>query len=154
MAPTYTYRLANPQLAEHRSFGTRMKQFWQRTTDGMELNQLWNQFRIDTRTSYRLYSRGIDYTCQKGVNEGRHWHAVSMQLFWAILEKLSPARRVLLLFAFLLLLFTPELSWTTKEGTPPHRRRSPVLGRPADVLVADAGSRRSRCHEARARDRA
>jgi sigma-B regulation protein RsbU (phosphoserine phosphatase) len=117
MAPTYTYRLANPQLAEHRSFGTRMKQFWQRTTDGMELNQLWNQFRIDTRTSYRLYSRGIDYTCQKGVNEGRHWHAVSMQLFWAILEKLSPARRVLLLFAFLLLLFTPELSWTTKEGT-------------------------------------
>jgi phosphoserine phosphatase RsbU/P len=117
MAPTYTYRLANPQTAGHRSFGTRMKRFWQRTTDGLELNQLWNQFRIDTRTSYRLYSRGIDYTCRKGVNEGRHWQAVSTQLFWAILEKLSPARRVLLLFAFLLLLFTPELSWTTKEGT-------------------------------------
>jgi phosphoserine phosphatase RsbU/P len=119
MARTYTYRLANPQPAEHRSFGTRMKQFWQRTTDGLELHQLWKQFRIDTRTSYRLYSRGIDYTCRKGVNEGRHWQAVSTQLFWAILEKLSPARRVLLLFAFLLLLFTPELSWTTTAGT--HR---------------------------------
>jgi phosphoserine phosphatase RsbU/P len=117
MASTYPYRLANPQPSGHRSFGTRIKQFWRRTTDGLELNQLWNQFRIDTRTSYRLYSRGIDYTCRKGVNEGRHWQAVSTQLFWAILEKLSPARRVLLLFAFLLLLFTPELSWTTKEGT-------------------------------------
>jgi len=119
MAPTYADRLANPQPVGHRSFGTRMKQFWQRTTDGLELNQLWNQFRIDTRTSYRLYSRGIDYTCRKGVNERRHWQAVSTQLFWAILEKLSPARRVLLLLALLLLVLTPVLSWTTTTGT--HR---------------------------------
>src|SRR5688500_20284326 len=104
MAPTYTDRLANPQPVRHWSFGTRMKQFWQRTTGGLELNQLWNQFRIDTRTSYRLYSRGIDYS-RKGVKRERHWPAVATQLFWAILEKLSPARRVLLLFAFLLLLF-------------------------------------------------
>jgi hypothetical protein len=92
-----------------------MKQFWQRTTDGLELNQLWNQFRIDTRTSYRLYSRGIDYTRRKGVKEGRHWQAVSKQLFWAILEKLSPARRVVLLLALILLFITPDLSWTAKE---------------------------------------
>jgi len=78
MAPTF--QLANPQPAGHQSFGTRLKQFWQRTTDGLELNQLWNQFRIDTRTSYRLYSRGIDYTCRTGVKEGRHWQAVSKQL--------------------------------------------------------------------------
>ena len=26
----------------HRSVGTRMNQFWQRATDGLELNQLWN----------------------------------------------------------------------------------------------------------------
>jgi serine phosphatase RsbU (regulator of sigma subunit) len=95
-----------------------MNQFWQRATDGLKLNQLWNQFRIDTRTSYRLYSRGIDYT-RKGVKDGKHWQAVSTQIFWAILEKLSPARRVLLLLAFLLLFLTPELSWTTKGGT--HR---------------------------------
>ena len=103
----------------HRTFGTRLNQFWHRVTDGLELNQLWNQFRTDTRTSYRLYSRGIDYPSGKGLKEGRHWQSVSAQLFWAILEKLSPARRVLLLFAFLLLIFTPELSWTTKEGA--HR---------------------------------
>jgi phosphoserine phosphatase RsbU/P len=119
MAMASTYPRANKVPAGHRSFGTRMKQFWQRTTDGLELHQLWNQFRIDTRTSYRLYSRGIDYTCRKGVNEGKHWQAVSTQLFWAILEKLSPARRVLLLLALLLLVLTPVLSWTTTTGT--HR---------------------------------
>jgi len=101
------------------SFGAGMKQFWQRTTDGLELNQLWNQFRTDTRTSYRLYSRGINYPSRKELKEGKHWQSVSAQLFWAILEKLSPARRVLLLVAFLLLIFTPELSWTTRDG--PHR---------------------------------
>jgi sigma-B regulation protein RsbU (phosphoserine phosphatase) len=100
-------------------FGARMKQFWQRTTDGLELNQLWNQFRTDTRTSYRLYSRGINYPSVKEFEEGKRWGSVSAQLFWAILEKLSPARRVLLLLAFLLLIFTPELSWTTRGV--PHR---------------------------------
>jgi phosphoserine phosphatase RsbU/P len=101
------------------SFGAGIKQFWQRTTDGLELNQLWNQFRTDTRSSYRLYSRGINYPSRKEFEQGKRWGSVSAQLFWAIFEKLSPARRVLLLLAFLLLIFTPELSWTMR-GTP-HR---------------------------------
>jgi hypothetical protein len=94
-----------------------MSQFWRRVTDGLELNQLWNQFRADARASYRLYSREVDSTPQEGVKKGGHWWKVSKQLFWAILEKLSPARRVLLLLALLLILFNPELSWSTKEGT-------------------------------------
>jgi len=94
-----------------------MNQFWQRVTNGLELNQLWNQFRTDARASYRLYSREIDSTPKEGVKTGRHWWEVSKQFFWAILEKLSPARRVLLLVALLMILFNPELSWSTKEGT-------------------------------------
>jgi phosphoserine phosphatase RsbU/P len=31
--------------------------------------------------------------------EGKRWWGVAKQFFWAILEKLSPARRVLLLAA-------------------------------------------------------
>ena len=85
MAMPSTYPGANKLPAGRRSVGTRINQFWQRTTDGLELNQLWNQFRIDTRTSYRL-------------------------------EKLSPARRVLLLLAPLLLVLPPVLSWTTTTG--------------------------------------
>jgi hypothetical protein len=32
------------------------KQFWQRVTEGIELNQLWSQFRKDAHSSYRLYA--------------------------------------------------------------------------------------------------
>jgi phosphoserine phosphatase RsbU/P len=92
-------------------------QFWRRVTDGLELNQLWNQFRMDARSSYRLYSKDIDANRAEGSPRRRHWWSVTKQLFWAILEKLSPARRVLLLLALLLIIVNPELSWTSKGGT-------------------------------------
>ena len=99
------------------SFRVQVEQFWRRVTDGLELNQLWSQFQADARASYRLYSYGIDSTRKEGVRRGRHWLEVSKQFFWAILEKLSPARRVLLLVALLMVIFNPELQWTSKEGT-------------------------------------
>jgi phosphoserine phosphatase RsbU/P len=93
------------------------EQFWRRVTDGLELNQLWNQFRMDARSSYRLYSKDIDANRAEETPRRRHWWSVTKQLFWAILEKLSPARRVLLLLALLLIIVNPELSWTAKGGT-------------------------------------
>jgi sigma-B regulation protein RsbU (phosphoserine phosphatase) len=93
------------------------QQFWRRVTDGLELNQLWSQFQADARASYRLYARDIDSSRKQGVRPGRHWWEVTKQFFWAILEKLSPARRVLLLLALLMIILNPELQWTTKEGT-------------------------------------
>jgi serine phosphatase RsbU (regulator of sigma subunit) len=94
-----------------------MEQFWRRVTDGLELNQLWNQFQTDARSSYRLYSKDIDASRPDAMPKRKQWWGVAKQLFWAILEKLSPARRVLLLVALLLMILNPELSWTTKEGT-------------------------------------
>jgi len=82
----------------------------------MELNQLWEQFRTDARASYGLYSREIDVTQKEGVRRGRHFSGVARQFFWAILEKLSPARRVLLLISLALMVFNPEFSWTTNGG--------------------------------------
>lgn len=99
------------------SVRVRAEQFWRRVTDGLELNQLWSQFQADARASYRLYAREIDSSRKQGVRRGRHWWGITKQFFWAILEKLSPARRVLLLLALLMLIFNPELQWTTKEGT-------------------------------------
>ncbi len=86
-------------------------------TDGLELNQLWNQFRAEARTSYGLYAREIDSTPKAGVRQGRRWLDLAKQFFWAILDKLSPARRILLLLALLMIVLNPEVSWTTKEGT-------------------------------------
>jgi sigma-B regulation protein RsbU (phosphoserine phosphatase) len=108
---------ANPQPAGRPSPGGRVNRFWQRVTNGMELNQLWDQFRTDARASYGLYSREIDATPKEGVRRGRHFWGVAKQFFWAILEKLSPARRVLLLVALALMIFNPEFSWTT-NGSP------------------------------------
>jgi hypothetical protein len=75
---------ASPQRAGRQTFGTRMNQFWHRVTDGLELNQLWNQFQADARASYRLYSREVDSTPKEGVNKNWHWWEVSKQFFWAI----------------------------------------------------------------------
>jgi phosphoserine phosphatase RsbU/P len=88
----------------------RAKQFWQRVTEGMELNQLWSQFRKDAHSSYRLYSQEVDRTRTEGVSRSHHFFYVLRQFFWAIVEKLTPARRVLLLIA-LVLIFLPGGEW-------------------------------------------
>ncbi len=94
----------------------RAKRFWQRVTEGMELNQLWSQFRKDAHSSYRLYSQEVDRTRIEGVSRSNHFFRVLTQFFWAIIEKLTPARRVLLLIA-LVLLFLPggESEFNTKS---------------------------------------
>lgn len=78
----------------------------------MKLGQLWDQLRTDARTTYRLYSREIDSQRPAGVKRLHHVWAVAKQFFWAILEKLTPARRVLLLAA-LIFLVLPESSPAT-----------------------------------------
>src|SRR5271170_4032475 len=96
----------------------RANRFWQRVTEGMQLGELWSQFRTDAQTGYRLYSKEVDATRVAGVPHGEHFFSVASQFFWAILEKLTPARRVLLLIA-LVLVFVPggEWTWTTQSGT-------------------------------------
>jgi hypothetical protein len=93
------------------------EKFWRRVTDGLELNQLWSQFQADARASYRLYAGEIDASRKVEGRRAHHWWGIIKQFFWAILEKLSPARRVLLLLALLMIVFNPEFEWTTKEGT-------------------------------------
>jgi len=79
------------------------QRFWQRVTEGLAIHQLWSQFEKDARSSYRLYSAGL---AERAEGQGFHrWWAVAKALFWAIIEKLSPARRVLLLLALILLFF-------------------------------------------------
>jgi len=95
---------------------SRMARFWQRVTDGMELSQLWNQFRLEARSSYRLYSHDVDSSRTPGIGKGKHVVNLAVQFFWAIVEKLSPARRVLLLLALLLLAFNGGISWQNPHG--------------------------------------
>jgi serine phosphatase RsbU (regulator of sigma subunit) len=84
-------------------FSERMRRFWRRVTEGMELTQLWSQFQTEAKTSYRLYSRDVAAKTPEGlVRRHRRIHMVK-EFFWAVLEKLTPARRVLLLAATVLI---------------------------------------------------
>ena len=95
----------------------RVERFWQRVTQGMQLSDMWTQFRVDARSSYQLYSKEVDSTRVEGVPRGRHFFNVVGQYFWAILEKLSPARRVLLLVALVLIVLPGgEWTWRTSSG--------------------------------------
>jgi hypothetical protein len=97
-------------------FNNRAKQFWQRVTEGIELNQLWSQFRKDAHSSYRLYSQEVDPTRIKGVSRRHHFFHIASQFFWAIVEKVTPARRVLLLIALVLVIVPGGVwTWTTRS---------------------------------------
>jgi phosphoserine phosphatase RsbU/P len=96
-----------------------VERFWRRVTDGLEISQLWKQFVTDARASYRLYQRDLDKGEPQQETPGRRFLHTAQALAWAVLEKLSPARRVLLLIAVVLLLFgAAQFNYTNQEGHP------------------------------------
>jgi sigma-B regulation protein RsbU (phosphoserine phosphatase) len=95
----------------------RVDRFWARVTEGRQVDELWRSFLTDARTSYRLYSEDVDAERVAGMSKGKHFLRLVGQFFWAVLEKLTPARRVLLLVA-LVLMFGPsgEATWHSSNG--------------------------------------
>jgi len=92
---------------------TRASHFWQRVSEGLEIHQLWSQLEKDARSSYRLYATGLGER-QAGQSRSQRAWQVCKVLFWAIIEKLSPARRVLLLVG-LILLFLPATGFSYRD---------------------------------------
>jgi phosphoserine phosphatase RsbU/P len=86
------------------------RSFWERVTEGRELHQLWGQFKSEAKASYHLYSGDVDWDAigSKSRGVGRICRS-AWALFQAILMQLSPARRVLLLAAILLLVIHPTI---------------------------------------------
>jgi sigma-B regulation protein RsbU (phosphoserine phosphatase) len=100
-----SFQPAEPAPPQRLPLGARMQGFWRRVSEGLELTQLWSQFENEARASYRLYSRDVAAKTPEGLTKrGRRLHVVK-EFFWAVIEKLSPARRVLLIAALVLLLF-------------------------------------------------
>ena len=93
-----------PPTRRRSEFLNQIDHFWQKITEGLELSQLWKQFQTDARTSYRLYQK--DFTT-KSLQEARQkgFLQTAQEFAWAILEKLTPARRVLLILGVVLLIF-------------------------------------------------
>lgn len=95
---------------------SRIGNFWRRITDGIALPQLWKHFMADARFSYRLYSQEIDSRRTPGTGRVKHFFKIARLFLWSIIDKLSPARRVLLLVALFLLFANMQASWPESNG--------------------------------------
>ena len=93
----------------------KLRSFWQRTSDGLNAQQLWAQFRRETRSSLNLYS------AETGRNLREEWSArkgrrrVLAAVAGAMYDRLTPVRRLLLLLA-LVLLVIPAFDYSTGAG--------------------------------------
>lgn len=77
--------------------------FWQRISEGRQIDELWSQFSADARASYGFYMKEAD--SEEMVNpRGRpRYGRIIKTLFWSLVMKLTPARRVLVIIACVLL---------------------------------------------------
>jgi phosphoserine phosphatase RsbU/P len=89
-----------------------LRSFWHRVTEGFKLQQLWGQFVSEAKEGYGLYSKDVDWDeIHREKRRVRRFLKAASALFQAMLMKLSPARRVLLLVALVLLLVQPDFQW-------------------------------------------
>ncbi|HYA64085.1 MAG TPA: PP2C family protein-serine/threonine phosphatase [Candidatus Sulfotelmatobacter sp.] len=84
----------------------RVNSFWQRVSEGRNIDDLWSQFAADARSSYGFYGKDVDWDEVNKLPKWKRPFRVAGQLFWAMMNKLTPARRVLLLIALFLLLIS------------------------------------------------
>ena len=76
---------------------------WRPITDGLTLQELWTQFRSEAGASYRQHTWEIE----RGLPDEPGWKRrlkLAGALFWAMLMRLPPARRVFLLLVLLLVI--------------------------------------------------
>ena len=88
------------------SASTRLATFWQRVSEGRRIDDLWSQFADDARSSYGFYGKDLDWD---EINKLPVWKRplrITLNLFWAMMNKLTPARRVLVLIALVLLVLS------------------------------------------------
>ena len=84
----------------------RLRHFWQRVSEGRQIDDLWSQFAADARSSYGFYGRDVDWEEIRRLPRWRQPLHVAKQFFWALLLKMTPARRVLLLIALVMLVIS------------------------------------------------
>jgi sigma-B regulation protein RsbU (phosphoserine phosphatase) len=92
-----------PPARPHVGPTDRVRHFWQRVSEGREIDDLWSQFVADARASYGFYDRDVNWEEIQKLPRWRRPLHVAKEFFWALLLKMSPARRVLLLIAFVIL---------------------------------------------------
>jgi sigma-B regulation protein RsbU (phosphoserine phosphatase) len=90
--------------------GGKLSGFWQRVSEGRQLDELWSQFTADARESYGFYMKEAD--SEEMVNRrGRpRFGRILKTLFWSLAMKLTPTRRVIMVIACVLF-FVPNVNF-------------------------------------------
>jgi phosphoserine phosphatase RsbU/P len=89
-----------------RSVFQRLEDFWERVSEGRAVDDLWSQFAADARSTYGFYGKDVDWDEISKLPRWKRPLRIAIQFFWALMNKLSPARRVLLLLALVFLFFS------------------------------------------------
>jgi serine phosphatase RsbU (regulator of sigma subunit) len=91
----------------------RVRHFWQRVSEGRQLDDLWSQFAADARASYGFYGKDVDWEEIQKLPRWRRPFHIAKEFFWALLMKMTPARRLLLVVALVLLVISgPKFQFT------------------------------------------
>ncbi|HUL33525.1 MAG TPA: PP2C family protein-serine/threonine phosphatase [Candidatus Eisenbacteria bacterium] len=84
----------------------RIGNFWLRVSEGRDIEDLWSQFTADARSSYGFYGKDLDWDEINKLPGWKRPFRIARHMFWAMMNKLTPARRVLLLIALVLLVLS------------------------------------------------
>ena len=84
----------------------RLSNFWFRVSEGRAVDDLWDHFVAAARASYGFYGKDVDWEEVESYSHWRRPFHIARQFFWALMMKLSPARRVLLVIALVLLILS------------------------------------------------
>src|ERR1700730_175584 len=94
---------STPPPASSIHLADRARNFWRRVSEGRKVDDLWSQFTADARSSYGFYGHDVDWEKIHKLPRWRQPLHAAKEFFWALLLKMSPARRVLLLVAIVML---------------------------------------------------
>jgi phosphoserine phosphatase RsbU/P len=97
---------AAPTTRPREGIVDRVRHFWELVSEGRQIDDLWTQFAADARASYGFYGRDVDWEEIKKLSRWRQPLHIARQFFWALLMKMTPARRLLLLFALVLFILS------------------------------------------------
>jgi phosphoserine phosphatase RsbU/P len=86
-------------------------------TEGLAIDQLWGQMKADAKSTYSFYARDVDW---ESINQGERWKKgfrIAWAFFQAMLMKLTPARRVVLLITCVLLMLNFQFHFGDRNYT-------------------------------------
>jgi len=88
------------------SSSTRLATFWERVSEGRRIDDLWSQFAADARSSYGFYGKELDWSEIDKLPAWKRPFRIAWDLLLAMLYKLTPARRIILIIALVFLLLS------------------------------------------------